>query len=94
MLKVASYIPKHVKRYCLKNTINAKLDRSVDLLTASAAGLCIQSARFNNWGMSDIGITSTLITAALYGLKNAIKNRIDLVPIKKRAKDIKKASKV
>ena len=94
MLKINQAIQKSTKRYFLKNTVNAKCDRSANVSTISALGLAIQTTRLQDWQISDIGITSILTTTFLKSLLDWFKNEKDLILIKKRAKAIKKSSKI
>lgn len=93
MLKINPVIPKGLKRYCAKNTINGKYTRNIDLATVSGLCLGVQIVRFPYWGIPDIGMSAVFVTTLLRGLSNALNHRIDLSPIKKRAKAIKKATK-
>ena len=93
MLKINPVIPKGLKRYCLKNTVNARYERNMDLAMFSGLGLGAQVFRFPNWGTHDISITALLGATFLHGIAEALERKIDLIPIKKRAKAIKKASK-
>ena len=91
MLKI-NPITKSINRYCLKNTINARYNRNMDMAMFSGAGLGVQFFRLPAWEIHDLGITSALATLALRGICEALKNRILLSPVIKRAKNIKKAS--
>ena len=94
MLKINSIIPKSTNRYLFKNTAKAKFERNVDASFISALGLAVETARMKHWEPHDIAITSVLFTMFYKTTLEAIKNRIKLIPIKKRAIAIKKSSKV
>lgn len=93
MIKVSSIVPKGIKRYAFKNTVNAKCERCTDIGTLSTLGVVIQTARLPHWAPEDIGLTAGLGTIALKSIVDFVKNRILLMPIIKRAKQIKSASK-
>lgn len=91
MLKI-NPTQNQIKRYCLKNTVTAKYNRNLDIATVSGIGTAVQFLRMPGWGIYDIGITAFLGTITLNGYIEALKNRIKLSPIIKRAQNIKKAS--
>lgn len=65
----------------------------MDLSALMSVGLCTQIFRLPSWQMEDIPITAMIICTAIKGLYESAKNRILLMPIRKRAKAIKKAAK-
>ncbi len=93
MLKINSVIPRNVKRYTLKNTVNARYERAKDFITFSSLGLAIEHLRFPVWQIEDITITAMAVTIAVKSFIELVKNRIALQPIIKRAKKIKSAPK-
>ena len=94
MLKINDAVQKTVKRHLFKNTINAKYERCANLSTLSACGLAIEAARFREWQFHDIAITSLLASSFYASTLGWFKNKMALIPIKKRAKSIKNASKI
>jgi hypothetical protein len=94
MLKIRSIIPKSTNRYLFKNTVKAKYERNVDASFLSVIGLAVETVRLDSWEPHDIAITSALLTMLYKTTIEAIKNRIKLIPIKKRAIAIKKSSKI
>lgn len=94
MLKINPIVPKTVRRYCSKNTVNARYERNMDLAVLSGLGLTAQVFRLPSWNMPDVGITAFLGTSLFHGLIQAMKHKKDLAPIVKRAKVIKMATKL
>lgn len=93
MLKI-NPIMNSLGKYCRKSTVNAKYNRNLDIATVGGVGTAVQLFRLPCWEIHDIGITAFLGTIAIKGYTEAFKNRIELSPIIKRAKSIKKASKM
>ena len=94
MLKIQTgNIGKNIKRFCLKNTTSANYRKYrgraeiFSLLTAA------QMTRFPHWGIPDVGITSMFGTLALINIGETFKTFMALIPIKARAKAIRKISK-
>ena len=88
-MKISSQIP-YSKKYFTKNTAQAKYERSFDMAFISGVGLTAQLSRFKNWEPEDIAITTFIGTIFLKSVQEAIKNKINLNSIKKRAKSILK----
>lgn len=93
MLKIYPKICQNVQRYCCKNTINARYNRNMDLSALMSIGLCTQLLRIPDWQIHDAPLTALIACTGVKGLFESLRNRILLMPIRKRAKAIKKASK-
>ncbi len=93
MLKI-NPIMNNINRYCKKNTINARYNRNMDLAAICSIGVWTQIFRFPDWEMHDVPITAMTLAVGLKGAYEGIKSRIELSPIIKRAKSIKKTSKI
>ena len=94
MLKINNAVQKTVKRHLLKNTVNAKYERCSNISTLSACALAIQASRIRDWQYYDVAITSFLTASFFTSTLEWFKNKKALIPIKKRAKSIKNASKI
>ena len=88
-MKINSQI-LYSKKYFTKNTTQAKYERSFDMAFISGVGLTAQISRFKNWEPEDIAITTFIGSNFLKSVQEAIKNKINLNSIKKRAKSILK----
>ena len=92
MLKIGQKIQRSISRYEMKNTVSGKYERYINRAYLFGLGTGVQVARFSNWGIQDIGITSMLATFSLKNFKEAFKMHKALKPIKQRALSIKKAA--
>lgn len=88
-MKINPLATKSFNRYFAKNTVKARYERNLDATVASSIALGIQILRLPDWQIHDIGITAGFGTLAIKNFTEAIKNKIALNPIKKRAIEIK-----
>ena len=66
----------------------------MDGALVASIGAIVQASRIPHWETQDIGLTAMFTTLGINWIKDACKNRIQLSPIIKRAKSIKKATKL
>lgn len=90
---VGKSVEKSVSRYIRKDTINAKYNRNMDMAAAAGVGVLVQIFRLPTWEPQDIAISAFIMAGGVKGIFESAKSRIQLFPIIKRAKQIKKASK-
>ena len=88
-MKIAKITNNTTSRYFKKNTIHGNYERNKDLALTCGLAFGVQLLRMPFWQIPDIGITAGFGALAIKKFTDALKNRKDLTPIKKRALNIK-----
>ena len=81
---------KSIKRYMLKNTVSGSYERHIDAATWLGTAAVFNSVSNPSSAM----LNSSLFMMTGYNIVGAIADRIKLRPIKKKAKAIRKATKI
>ena len=88
-MKISKITNPNLNRYFKKNTLGGKYERNIDTSIVSGIAFGVQLFRLPSWQIPDIGITAGLGTLAIKSFIEAMKNKKDLIQIKKRALNIK-----
>lgn len=93
MVKVLPKLYTSASRYLTKNTVRSRYNRHMDGAMWSGTAAIIHALNMKMWVPHDVVINCGLWGTYMANTAAAIKNRIEMQPIIKRAKLIKKAAK-
>lgn len=94
MSKILPKLYTNASRYIKKNTVNGKYNRYMDGAMLSGIGAITHAAVTLPYMTAESGFANLSLWGVYFtSVAAALKKRIELIPIRKRAKLIKKAAK-
>lgn len=93
-MKIGANLGTKVIRYLSKNTVRANYNKTMDATLAIGLSTCAAGASALSGNVIGVAATLALANCTLIGAGKALFHKIQMQPIRKRALQIKKATKL